>query len=171
MPTDKPRLTVAQLETIMEKAEGKSVTLHPDGSVSVDMDDAAEEVSQVVVRDLSDVLAEQEPTDVERAAELYGIVLEKLRSRGVVSDEGKHFTWEPAVTEAGTPYQHIRWGPVGIADTYHSDPIPAIPGSPFVGGVEARPGDKQIADLIVALLNWFPDREEYPTKKETADAD
>ena len=88
---------------------------------------------------------------------LYGVVIEKLRSRGGVCDDGKHFTWEPTQTEGGTPYQHIRFGPFGIADTYHADSIEGVPGTIFDGDVPAKPGDKQIADLIVGLLLWFPD--------------
>ena len=95
--------------------------------------------------------------DLKSLTNLYGVVIEKLRQRGGVADEGKHFTWEPTQTETGTPYQHIRFGPYGIADTYHSDLIEGVPGTIFFGDCPAKPGDKQIADLIVGLLQWFPD--------------
>lgn len=94
---------------------------------------------------------------LQKLRALYGVVVEKLRARGGVCDNAKHFTWEPTATEAGTPYQHIRYGPWGVADTYHSDPIPGVPGSIFADTCPAKAGDKQLADLIVGLLRWFPD--------------
>ena len=94
--------------------------------------------------------------EIQALRKLYGVVVEKLRARGGVCDNAKHFTWEPTTTEAGTPYQHIRYGPWGVADTYHADPLPGIPGT-GCDPIPGKAGDKQLADLIVGLLRWFPD--------------
>ena len=65
------------------------------------------------------------------------------------------WTFEMAQTADGTTYQHIRAGHVGVADTWHSDPIVIMGWSPLAGVTERRHGNPADARLIAAAPDLY----------------
>ena len=65
------------------------------------------------------------------------------------------WTFEMAKTADGTTYQHVRAGPVGVADTWHSDPIVILGWSPLAGATERRHGNPADARLIAAAPDLY----------------
>lgn len=57
---------------------------------------------------------------------------------------------------AETTYQHIRSGPIGVADTYHARPL-AIEGfGPMSGYIKPRHGNAKDAEFIAAARTDVP---------------
>lgn len=60
------------------------------------------------------------------------------------------WVFEPCHTAEGARYYHVRAGPIGVADTYHCDPITVLGYGQFAGHIKARHSNPADAFLIAA---------------------